>query len=121
MQDARSVRERQAQGLSAGALLICTVVFLVISVSSYGVFGKGVDADIIGNYTVDALSKLVWPDLAQAGFFGIRLGVLVALTLSFPLHVRTVIVWGGNEKRGKRGIAFLSRRKKGDQNPATIA
>lgn len=88
MQDPRSIRERQAQGLSAGALLICTVVFLIISICSYGVFGSDLAPDVITNYTVEALGKLVWPDLAQAAFFGIRLAVLIALLVSFPLHVR---------------------------------
>ncbi|KAL6782747.1 hypothetical protein ACKKBG_A07975 [Auxenochlorella protothecoides x Auxenochlorella symbiontica] len=86
MQSASSVRERQAQGVSAGAIAASTATFLLISICSYGVFGNATSADVINNYSVETLSKLLIPELAQAGFFGIRLGVLIALLLSFPLH-----------------------------------
>ncbi|KAL6782748.1 hypothetical protein ACKKBG_A07975 [Auxenochlorella protothecoides x Auxenochlorella symbiontica] len=87
MQSASSVRERQAQGVSAGAIAASTATFLLISICSYGVFGNATSADVINNYSVETLSKLLIPELAQAGFFGIRLGVLIALLLSFPLHM----------------------------------
>jgi hypothetical protein len=44
------------------------VAFLVISVCSYGIFGaKSLHPDVLRNFTVKALSPLVWTRLAQAG------------------------------------------------------
>ena len=62
------MRERQVQGVGASALGVCTAVFLVISICSYGLFGeKGIEADVLNNFTVDALTPLVWTQLAQGG------------------------------------------------------
>lgn len=67
MQNTSSVRERQAQGVSAGAIAASTLTFLLISICSYGVFGTSTSADVINNYSVDTLSKLLAPGLAHAG------------------------------------------------------
>lgn len=61
------MRERQAQGVSAGAIAASTATFLLISICSYGVFGNATSADVINNYSVETLSKLLIPELAQAG------------------------------------------------------
>ena len=43
------------------------MAFLTISICSYGIFGKNLHPDILRNFTVKALSPLVWTRLAQAG------------------------------------------------------
>lgn len=67
MQDDSSVRQRQAQGLSAAAVLLCTAAFAVIAICSYGVFGKKTSPDVLNNYSLKALEKLLWTPLAQGG------------------------------------------------------
>lgn len=55
------------------ACSLSTVAFLVISVCSYGLFGaKSLHPDILRNFTVKALSPLVWTPLAQACERGCR-------------------------------------------------
>lgn len=89
MQDDSSVRQRQAQGLSAAAVLLCTVAFAVISVCSYGVFGKKTSPDVLNNYSLKALEKLLWTPLAEGGAWlsgpeALSLSGPVALSLSGP-------------------------------------
>lgn len=86
MRDLSYIREGQMDKVSSVALTICTAAFLIISVCSYGLFSK-VQPDVLRNFTVDALSGLVWTRLAQAAFMLVRLSFLVSLLASFPLHM----------------------------------
>lgn len=88
MRDLTYVRENQVDNVSAVALSLSTFAFLVISVCSYGLFGaKHLRPDVLENFTVDALSHLVWTRLAQAGFMLVRLSFLVSLLATFPLQM----------------------------------
>jgi hypothetical protein len=49
------------------ACSLSTIAFLIIAVCSCGIFGaKNLHPDILRNFTVKALSPLVWTRLAQA-------------------------------------------------------
>ena len=62
------LREAHINSVNTVALSLSTAAFLLISVSCYGVFGgKGIEADVLRNFTVDALEPLVWTEVAQAG------------------------------------------------------
>ncbi|KAI3429598.1 hypothetical protein D9Q98_005684 [Chlorella vulgaris] len=88
MHDLTYLRERQLDKVSAAALSLSTIAFLIIAVCSCGIFGaKNLHPDILRNFTVKALSPLVWTRLAQASFMLVRLGFLVSLLATFPLQM----------------------------------
>ncbi|KAL4855219.1 Histone H2AX [Chlorella vulgaris] len=88
MHDLTYLRERQLDKVSAAALSLSSIAFLIIAVCSCGIFGaKNVHPDILRNFTVKALSPLVWTRLAQASFMLVRLGFLVSLLATFPLQM----------------------------------
>lgn len=82
------LREAHINSVNTVALSLSAAAFLLISVSCYGVFGgKGIEADVLRNFTVDALQPLVWTEVAQAGFMTVRLAFLISLLATFPLQM----------------------------------
>lgn len=81
------MQDSQVDKVSASALGVTAAVYAAIGIFSYGVFGRHVDADVLRNFSVDALTPLVSATLAQACFTAIRLGFLISLLGAFPLQM----------------------------------
>lgn len=72
-------RASQLDKVTGTVLTLCTVMYAVIGICSYGLFGKDVKPDILSNFTVDALKGIVTYKTAQAMFLAIRISFLVSL------------------------------------------
>jgi solute carrier family 38 (sodium-coupled neutral amino acid transporter), member 2 len=85
LRDLPFVRVSRMSGVTLGAVAVATSAFLVLGVSSVGLFGsENVCADIVNNFTVDALTPLLPKILAQGMFVAVRLGFLLGLLGTFP-------------------------------------
>ena len=87
LRDLQYVRDRQVDRVTGSSLAICTIAYAAIGVCSYALFGRHVDADVLLEFTVDALSPMVPEPLAHACFLAIRLGFVVSLLGIFPIHI----------------------------------
>lgn len=85
LRDLPFVRVSRMSGVTLGALAVATSAFLVLGMSSVGLFGReNIHADIVNNFSVDALTPLLPKILAQGLFISVRLGFLMGLLGTFP-------------------------------------
>lgn len=73
---------------SAAAVAMTTVLYALISIGSYLVFGRGTQSDVLHNYTPSLLEEIVPRWLAQLLYIVVRLSFLLGVLTLFPLMVR---------------------------------
>lgn len=79
----------QKAKVSAGlySLVVTSVVFLLIALGSYAVFGEGVQSDVLHNFTPENLEPFLGSDIGTVLFIMVRLSFLVSVLSLFPLMV----------------------------------
>lgn len=77
----------QKAKVSAGlySLVVTSVVFLLIALGSYAVFGEGVQSDVLHNFTPENLEPFLGSDIGTVLFIMVRLSFLVSVLSLFPL------------------------------------
>jgi len=71
--------------VAAGALAFCNSLYLVIAICCLITFGSDLDADVLNNFSVDAMAPLAGPVLAYGIAVSVRIGYFLSLIGSFAL------------------------------------
>ena len=87
MAELRPKTEKKMRTTSLAAVGITTLIYALIALGSYLVFGRGTQSDVLHNYTPDALSTLVPCWLANTLYVVVRLSFLLGVLTLFPLMV----------------------------------
>lgn len=87
MREMRPFTQPRVAKTSAAAITICTVLFLVVAIGSYAIFGSAVPADVLENFTRSALAPLVGNALATVFYNLVRLGFLISILANFPMQM----------------------------------
>lgn len=73
---------------SVAAVAITTLIYALISLGSYLVFGRGTQSDVLHNYTPTLLQHIAPHWLAETLYIVVRLSFLLGVLTLFPLMVR---------------------------------
>eukprot|EP00887_Chlorella_sp_A99_P003925 scaffold11.g3925.t1 len=88
LRDVAVLDERQVSRTAGLALALAAGAYLLISVCSVALFGKAeIEANVLNNFTVEALEPFLPPWLASGGFMAVKLAFVISLVASFPLQI----------------------------------
>jgi len=87
MAELKPRNEKTMRGTSLAAVSFTTLIYALISFGSYLVFGRGVQSDVLHNYTPELLAQIVPRWLADVLYVVIRLSFLLGVLTLFPLMV----------------------------------
>ena len=87
----RPKTEKTMRQTSVAAVAMTTLIYALISLGSYLVFGRGTQSDVLHNYTPTLLQHIAPHWLAETLYIVVRLSFLLGVLTLFPLMVRVKI------------------------------